>query len=240
MWPDSLTVVTFKWKPSNGYRSHFGPETVNTLARMVKRHYPHPHRVVCVTDDAKGIDSSIAVIPLWKDLSHIMNPHGSHQPSCYRRLKAFSVEARDWFGERFVALDLDCVITADMTPLWSRTEDFIIWGSKTDKRCWYNGSMWMMTAGARKQVWETFNPRFSPFVAKRHGHFGSDQGWIGHILGKKEATWGIEDGVYSYRVHLKAGEKPLPPDARIVFFHGKYDPWHARCQRHDWVQEHYH
>jgi hypothetical protein len=233
-----LTVVAWKWKPTlHGYRSTFGPETVNTLARMVARHYQHPHRVVCVTDDPVGIDPTIGIVPLWNDHANVGNPHGLHQPSCYRRLKAFSSQARDWFGDRFVSVDLDCVIVGDMAPLWNRAEDFIIWGSKTDRRSWYNGSMWMMTAGARKQVWETFNPRISPMAAKRAGHFGSDQGFIGHCLGKKEAVWGQKEGVYSFRVHLQAGKLPLPPEARIVFFHGKHDPWDARCQQIPWIRE---
>jgi hypothetical protein len=205
----------------------------------VARHYRKPHRVICVTDDPKGIDSAITIVPLWKDLAEIQNPHGGHQPSCYRRLKAFSAQAADWFGPRFVSVDLDCVITANMAPLWDRTEDFIIWGSQTDKRAWYNGSMWMMTAGARKQVWDTFNPRFSPGQARRAGHFGSDQGWIGHCLGKKEATWGQTDGVYSFRVHLNNGSIPPPSHTRIVFFHGRYDPWHPHCQEIPWIAENY-
>jgi diadenosine tetraphosphatase ApaH/serine/threonine PP2A family protein phosphatase len=235
-----LTVVCWRWKPSRNYRSEFGPETVNTLASMVARHYKHPHRVVCVTDDPAGIDSSIGIVPLWDDLSDLVNPHGPHQPSCYRRLKAFAPEARDWFGDRFVSLDLDCVIVGDMAPLWNRPEEFVIWGSGTDKRVWCNGSMWMMTAGARKQVWETFNPKTSPAAAKRAGFFGSDQGWMAHCLGRKEAMWTTNDGVYSFRVHLNGGSKQLPSDARIVFFHGRYDPWSAHCQAIPWIAESYH
>lgn len=232
-----LTIVCWKWKPARNYRSEFGPEAVNTLARMVKRHYKHPHRVVCVTDDPTGIDPSIGIVPLWKDYADLQNPHGAHQPSCYRRLKAFSVEAREWFGDRFVSVDLDCVIVGDMAPLWNRPEEFVIWGSGTDRRVWCNGSMWMMTAGARRKVWDEFNPRTSPGQAKRSGFFGSDQGWIAHCLGRKEAMWTINDGVYSFRVHLNAGSKQLPSDARIVFFHGKYDPWSAHCQNIPWIAE---
>jgi hypothetical protein len=235
-----LTVVTWKWKPTRGYRSEFGPETVNCLARMVARHYKHPHRVVCVTDDPAGIDPSIGIVPLWNDLSQLTNPHGAHQPSCYRRLKAFSTEAREWFGDRFVSVDLDCVIVGDMAPLWNRPEEFVIWGSGTDKRVWCNGSMWMMTTGTRSKVWDTFNPKRSPNEAKAAGFFGSDQGWIAHCLGRKEAMWTIRDGVYSFRVHLNGGSKQLPDDARIVFFHGKHDPWGAWPQQIPWVQEHYH
>ena len=235
-----LTIVCFKWKPSSGYRSYFNADAVNTLARMVDRHYKHPHRVVCVTDDPEGIERHIGIVPMWNDLANVPNPHGSHQPSCYRRLKAFSVEARKWFGERFVAVDLDCVIVGDMAPLWNRTEEFIIWGSGTDRRVWCNGSMWMMTAGSRRQVWETFNPRTSPGQAKRSGFFGSDQGWIAHCLGRKEAMWTKADGVYSFRVHMKEGRLPPPDNARIVFFHGKTDPWSPRAQALPWVQAHYH
>ena len=234
-----LTIVTWKWKPPpQGYRSTFGPETVNTVASMVARHYPHPHRVVCVTDDPKGIDSSIGIVPLWTDLSDVPSPHGGHQPSCYRRLKAFSPEAVKWFGPRFVSLDLDCVITGDLSPLWNRPEEFIIWG-ETNPRSFYNGSMWMMTAGSRAKVWTTFQPRISPWQAKQNGRFGSDQGWISHCLGRGEAMWGRKDGVYSFRVHLNAGLRSLPESARIVFFHGRHDPWSAHCQAIPWIRKHY-
>lgn len=234
-----LSVVCWKWKPPvTGYRSTFDADAVHTLARMVKRHYPHPHRIVCVTDDPKGLDASIDVVPLWKDLADVPSPHGAHQPSCYRRLKAFSAEAEQWFGPRFVSVDLDCVIVGDMSSLWNRTEDFVIWG-ETDPRSFYNGSMWMMTAGSRRKVWDTFDPRTSPGLAKRNGKFGSDQGWISHCLGRGQAMWGRKHGVYSFRVHMKNGMKPLPPDAKIVFFHGKHDPWGYVPQQLSWVQQHY-
>lgn len=232
-----LTVGCFKWKPFNGYRSVFGPEAVNTLFRMVDRHYRDPHRNVCVTDDATGLDPSIEVVPLWDDYAQVPSPHGGHNPSCYRRLKAFAPEAEQWFGPRFVFVDLDTVIVNDMRPIWNRKEDFVIWG-ETDRRSWYNGSMWMMTAGARKQVWEQFDPDTSPKIAKNAGRFGSDQGWISYILGPGEAMWGRGDGVYSYRVHVRNRHK-LPGNARIVMFHGHEDPWSPKPQKLPWVRRHW-
>jgi hypothetical protein len=235
-----ITVVCWKWAPARNYRSTFTAEHVNVLASMVKRNYRHPHRVVCVTDDPAGIDSSIGIVPLWPDMSDLVNPHGPHQPSCYRRLKAFSAEARDWFGDRFVSIDLDCVIVGDMAPLWNRPEEFIIWGSGTDKRVWCNGSMWMMTAGARRQVWDSFHPVQSVKAAKKAGFFGSDQAIVAHMLGKKEAMWTTADGVYSFRVHLNGGSKQLPRDARVVFMHGRHDPWDFHCQQIPWIAENWH
>ena len=125
-----------------------------------------------------------------------------------------------------------------MTPLWLREEAFVIWG-ETDPRSFYNGSMFLLTAGARPQVFETFDPWRSPRAAKRAGKFGSDQGHISHVLGAGEATWTRADGVYSFRVHLRDGAAALPDTARIVMFHGRTDPWSPTAQAIPWIAEHY-
>lgn len=233
-----LVVSCFKWKPHAGYRSEFRPETVNVLRAMVARHYPDPHAFVCITDDARGIDPDIRIVPLWSDFASVPSPHGGKNPSCYRRLKLFSAEAQQILGPRFVNLDLDCVITGDLRPLWNRPEDFMAWGD-THPRTYYNGSMILMTAGARKQVWETFDPARSPKLSMQAGCYGSDQGWISYCLGPKEAKWTKADGVYSYRNHLKT-VTGLPGNARMVMFHGSDDPWMPRVQaRHPWIAQHW-
>jgi hypothetical protein len=232
-----LSVVCFKWAPKPGYRSTFGPETVNVLERMVARHYPDPHRFICVTDNPSGLSASVEVVPLWSEFGDLPSPHGGNNPSCYRRLRMFAPEIAGVVGERFVCVDLDTVITGDVRPLWNRPEDFVMWG-ETDRRSWYNGSMFLMTAGARRQVIEKFDARLSPAQAKAAGKFGSDQGWISYCLGPGEATWTRKDGVYSFRVHLKNGGK-LPRDARMVMFHGHIDPWSKEAQRIAWVRQHY-
>jgi len=235
-----MTVVCFKWHPYGGitYRSSYGPEQVAILRNMVARHYPAPHRFVCVTDDARGL-KDIETIPLWHDYESIPSPHGGGNPSCYRRLKLFDPAIAELLGDRFIALDLDTVVVGDLTPIFDRPEPFVMWG-ETDKRSWYNGSLILMTAGARAQVWTRFNPRTSPREALRAGRFGSDQGWISHVLGKGEATFGRKDGVYSYRVHLAPNNNELPADARITCWHGRLDPWSYAAQQIPWVREHYH
>lgn len=232
-----ITVVCWKWTPPRGYRSTFGPDTVNTLRAMVARHYPHPHRFVCVTDDPSGIDADVTIQPDFGDFVGVPSPHGGTNPSCYRRLRLFHPNAAAWFGERFVSMDLDVVITGDLSPVFNRREDFVIWGD-TNRTTLYNGSLLLMTAGARPQVWDDFDPDRSPQLAKAAGQFGSDQGWIGHSLGPGEKTWSTTDGVYSYRLHVKP-TGVLPKNARLVFFHGHVDPWQPEAQRHPWVQEYY-
>lgn len=235
-----LTVVTWFWRPPARYRSQFSAQHVNTLRAMVERHYADPHEFVCVTDAPEGLDPRVRVVPAWNDYAKIPSPHGGHNPSCYRRLRAFAPDIAAYFGERFVSIDLDTVIVGDMRPVWNRPEDFVAWG-ETNPKSFYNGSMWLLRAGTRTKVWDQFDPRTSPLRAKTAGKFGSDQGWLSFCLGKGEATWTTADGVYSYNVHLK--KRPdgptLPSDARIVMFHGSVDPWSAEAQRLSWVRDHY-
>lgn len=233
-----LTVVTFRWRPYAGYRSEFPAAAVNTLAKMVRRHYRGPNRFVCFTDDPRGIGSGVEVKALWDDLADVPNPSGARRnPSCYRRLKLFDPAMRELLGERILCLDLDMVITGDVTPLWDRPEDFVAWGdTRYDNH--YNGSMFLLRAGALPQVWEDFHPKRSPREARDAGYFGSDQGWLSYKLRDAWPRWTAADGVYSYRNHIAATGQ-LPADARIVSFHGHVDPWDADARRLAWVRKHY-
>jgi len=235
-----LSFVTWLWAPPAGYRSAFCGQHVNALARMIDRHYAGPHRILCVTNIPQGIDANVGIVPDTEDFADLPSPHGggNRNPSCYRRLRAFRPDIGAVFGERFVSMDLDTVITGDLTPLFDRPDPFVIWG-ETNPRSWYNGSLFMLTAGARPQVWTQFDPVRSPRETLAAKRFGSDQGWISHCLGKGEATWSKADGVYSYRVHLKPFGSKLPKNAKVVFFHGIVDPWSSAAQRVDWIREHY-
>lgn len=239
------TVVCFKWRGPVSYRSHFNAMHVNVLAAMVRRHYQKPHNFVCVTDDFTGIDKRyVRRVSLWPEYAHLKNPFGSARgPSCYRRLKLFARDAHELFGERIIALDLDMVITGDLAPLFDRPEDFIIWGD-SHPRTFYNGSFWSLRTGALPEIWEDFDPDRSPALAKEAGHFGSDQAWISYKLGPGRPTFGMDDGIYSYRVHVSPGNAyggagELPKNARMVVFHGKIDPWSGEAQVHDWVRKHW-
>lgn len=238
--PGVLQVGCFKWTHQWGtYRSQFGSAQPNILRNMIKRHLRIPHEFFCVTDDATGIDADIRVIPLWNDHRTVPSPHGKGNPACYVRLKAFSEEAREIIGERFLLLDLDVVVVDDITPVVDVPDDFRIWGD-TARGTPYNGSMILMTAGARRQVWEQFDPVESPKRGRALGYIGSDQAWVGACLGPGEKKWGPRDGVYSYRNEIQPKGGMLPHNARIVIFHGHVDPWQSTTQtRHRWVREHY-
>lgn len=236
------TIVCWKWEPFKGYRSKFTAEHVDIFARMVRRAYAGPMEIVCITDDPEGITEVDRIIPLWDDFKDMPSPHDRGvrvNPSCYRRLKMFEPNAAEWLGERVISIDLDVVITGDLTPLFDRDEDFIAWGD-TNPTTYYNGGFISFKAGSRPQLWTEFcaNPAAAVRKAQLARQWGSDQGWIGGCLGPNEARFKRSDGVYSYRNEVRPSGR-LPADARIVFFHGAVDPDNMEAQRLGWVRENY-
>jgi len=217
-----ISVVVWRW----GHK--YSAESVNTLFRMVRRWYG-PHRSICVTNDAAGIDADIEIIADREDFSNVPNPSGPQFPSCYRRLRLF--DGSD-FGERVVSLDLDAVVVDDLRPLWDRPETVVAWEDPLYPRQ-VNGSMLLLNAGAHPEVWAEFNPRISPAAAKTAGFRGSDQAWISYLM-TESARWTRADGVYSFRQ-----ARELPANARIVFFHGGTKPWDIGAQRIEWVRKNY-
>lgn len=90
-------------------------------------------------------------------------------------------------------------------------------------------------------------PSVSPKETTRLGYRGSDQAWLTACLQHCSGKWGEADGCYDYSGLRKPGmgmrasgsarrRVALPTDARIVFFHGKPDPWEVSDQ---WVLDNY-
>lgn len=228
-----LSIVTWLWSQP-GYPTRYGAREVNALARMVRQHYRRDHRFICVTNDAAGIEPSIEIIADDEDFADMKSPHGARYPCCYRRLRLFKDDAAETFGERIVSLDLDTVITRDMSPIWDRDDDFIGWRdpNRPDQLC---GAMFMLRTGSRAHVWDEFDPKTSPQLAAEAGWRGSDQAWMTYAAGDDCARWDQADGVYSFKRHLKG--RALPADARIVMFHGNPKPTDPSVMQLDWMQK---
>jgi len=217
-----LTVVTWLWKPENAKRS-YSAKHVNALHRQLNEHLNIPHKLVCVTDDPKGINC--ATYPIWDEPKAKMTEKS--RTNCYRRLKLFSREAKDMFGEWVLSIDLDTLIRHDISKLITFEDDFkIMKGAVTPM----NGSMWILRTGSHPEIWEQFNPEKSPQEAMKNKmpdgrpFFGSDQSWISHcFLGENVPTWDKSDGIYHFVNDL--GPRPVPPSTKMIFFPGDIKPW---------------
>lgn len=214
-----IRILTWLWKQPGG-RTSYTAGHVNIFADMVRRNCSIRHSLACVTDMPQGIDPSVEIIPLPTDFADITPRWGPRKPNCFRRLALFRPDAAKIFGgKRIASFDLDCIIGGDLAPILSRREDFVIYRGTHASRP-YNGSLQLITAGARTQVYE----RFSQAAADESGALfhGSDQAWIAHCLGPNEATWDEADGVWHWNAYLKQIRKARPT---ILFFPGKRKPW---------------
>lgn len=245
-----LTVCTFKWTPANAGRKRYLGWHVNRMAAMFRRRLRIPHEFVCVTDDPRGLDRDLVrPVELWPDLADIPNPHGPREPACYRRLKLFAPEAAELVGERILAIDLDMVLTGDVSHLVDRPEPVVLLPT-TAPNIPVNGSLVLVTPGACPDVWESFDPETSPKLARRSGCFGSDQGWMAYhylhgclkdVAGVWEPGPGGRDGILFFGADLRRIRRPDSVDAsvRLVSFHGRGEPWGMTEQLLPWVQKAY-
>jgi len=216
-----LTILTWLWRQDRS-RVTYRASHVNLWAAMIRRNITMPHRIACVTDIPEGIDPGIEIITPPGDFLDITNPRWANgKPQCYRRLSMFRRDAGEIFGERFVCMDLDCVIGGPLDPLFDREDDLVLFKGTSRARP-YNGSMMLIRAGCRPQVFEDFNQAAALESGKLY--CGSDQAWLMHKLGPNEATWDHRDGVYWFGgTYLKQPEV----EPRIVFFPGSMKPWTA-------------
>lgn len=109
-----LLILTMKWG------TLYGPHYVNNLARDVRRHLDRPHRFICFTDDASGLDPDVEAFPL-PDLGL---PAG-HRDTRWKKLALFRKDLAGLSGTALF-LDLDLVIVDDLGPMFDLEGQFRI------------------------------------------------------------------------------------------------------------------
>jgi hypothetical protein len=234
-----ITVSCWKWRRPDG-TDLFEARHVNTLRRMLARHLDLDHEVVCVTDDATGIDADVRIVE--------MPTRFADTPRCRRRMQQFSREFARGIGDRILAIDLDVVIVDDITPIVDRPEPVVGW--KVGHAGVYSGSFVLFDAGALDGAWQPFcaDPNGYPARIQRHG-VPSDQAMLNAWLKTRRpiAEWTERDGFVTYYgagyerlEHLGVGpnRRELPAGARIVVL-GSADKHVLDDPSYEFVREHY-
>lgn len=223
-----LTVCAWYWVQPE-CRAKYEPLHIAIWADMVRRNLSMPHRLAVVTLEDIEIPG-VEIIRPPREFEELRVPSWPDwRPQCFRRLVMFRHDAARYFGSRFVCMDLDCVVGGPLDPLFSGGEDFRIAVGTAAGRP-YNGSMLMLRAGSRPQVYEQFTPGGALEAGQRF--VGSDQAWLAHCLGPGEATWGQDDGLVYHGLPMR----PMTP-RRVMFYPGKQKPWDEL--RDPWVRRHY-
>ena len=97
-----VNIICMKWG------TLYGAEDVNRLFRQVSRHLTRPHRFVCFTDDATGIDAGVDCLPL----PELGLPPGSGDTR-WRKLALFRADLGGLSGDALF-LDLDLVVVGPL------------------------------------------------------------------------------------------------------------------------------
>jgi hypothetical protein len=242
-----LTIVTWKWRNTNRHLTHvctYEADHVNRLARGLERHMSIPYRLVCITDDPRGI-TECETYPMWLDHSTISsNINSPTWVSCYRRLKLFDPQVTsDIGGSRFASIDLDTVVTGDPASLFTKHADspFVGYRHKRISRpLVYGGTFWQFDPSNKdmQDIWTKFDPEYAAWCARNFGYRGTDQAWISWCVRNQYPHVGPADGARAFSRHGdNVSGNELPPDTSLVFFYGKTKPWMKWAQDLPWVRE---
>ncbi|WP_347267115.1 hypothetical protein [Paracoccus sp. (in: a-proteobacteria)] len=112
---EPVLILTMKWG------TLYGAEDVNRLFRQVRRHLQRPHRFICLTDDAQGIDPGVEALPL-PDLGL---PPGDTDTR-WRKLALLRRDLGGFAGATALFLDLDLVVLGDMAAFFDLPGQFLI------------------------------------------------------------------------------------------------------------------
>lgn len=225
----------------------YGPEYVNRLYAMVRRHLSGSFRFVCMTDDSTGLRNEVECHPM---------PSLDLAPGVDRGWPKLSTFKADLYGLRGRALflDLDIVIVDDLTPFFDMPgEFFIIRDWKRPWRATGNSSVYRFELGAHTDVLQRF-AQDQLAVRKR---FRNEQEYLSHALKEqgKLAYW-PKAWCSSFKYACiptwpsNLWRAPAyPAGTRIVVFHGEINPPDAIAGRRNrrfrfikpapWVAQHW-
>ncbi len=210
-------ILCMKWGDK------YGPEYVNRLYGMVRRHLRGEFRFVCLTDSAAGLRAEVDCLPI-PDLAL---PDGLPERG-WKKLTTFSADLHGLQGTALF-LDIDIVIVDSIDALFELPGEFLIihdW-----KRPWRvtgNSSVYRFKLGAHVDVLETFRATHAAVREK----FRNEQAYLSDIVhAKGRLQYWPADWCCSYKYHciprwpLNYWQTPsVPAGTKIVVFHGEVNP----------------
>ena len=224
-------ILCMKWG------TKYGPEYVNRLYGMVRRHLGGDFNFVCLTDDANGIRPEVKCLPI-PPLNLQLKP--GQRDGAWKKLTTFEADLHGLRGTALF-LDLDVVIVGSLDDFFTQPGEFLIikdyprfWRNNA-KRIVGNSSVYRFELGAHPDVLEYFRKHSQEMRAK----YRNEQEYLSHFLNKQgklsywPAAWCPS---FKYACiptwPTNYWTEPVPPkDARIVIFHGECNPPDALAGR---------
>lgn len=227
-----ISVICWRWGPL------FSPLYVERLRNMLQRHLRVDWRLYCFTDDPASLPRDVIPMPIPRELSAL--------PRCRRRMWQYNAAVDATLGRRLLSIDLDVVITADITPLVARTEPIVMW--RVGYAGVLSGSFVLWDAGALDGAWRAFAADREGFPKRAQpAGTGSDQAMLNLWLRESRApvaelmerdgfvTWFGEGYEHAEHHGMGPGRAALREGARIVVL-GSADKAVMDEGRYDWVR----
>ena len=218
----------------------YSAEYVNVLKKMTQRNLTVAHEFVCFTEDPKGIDPDIRILPLpavvlkgWWYKTMLFNPHLPIQGT-------------------MLFIDLDVIIFKNIDKLFThKPGEFCV--CRDFNRCFQpnwqkmNSSVVRWSTGQHPQIYNNFIKDPHTISKRFHG----DQDWLFDQVKKHYQFW-PDEWIQSYKWEMRGnpklvrqktgfknftapGEPKIKSDTAVAVFHGDpnpkecVDPW---CQIH--------
>jgi hypothetical protein len=217
--PENVNVICMKWG------TKYGPEYVNRLYAGVQRHLKRPHRFVCFTENAEGIDAGVEIRPL----PSLGLPPGPERG--WLKLATFAPTLADLKGMTLF-LDVDVIITGPLDIFFEPSEPFYNMKDFNPKRPGVgNSSVYRFVVGAHPSVLSDFVADFEK-VKREHRN---EQEYLTAAMKRLGVlNYWPDDWAVSYKKRcIPPFPKSLwtapsaPADTRIVIFHGNPKPEEA-------------
>lgn len=244
---EQVNIICVKWGKK------YGPEYVNRLQSMVSRNLTLPHRFVCFTDDAAGIEAGphleVQELPLI-DFADFDNREPWTKAHGWLKLTSFANPLADLKGTTLF-LDLDVVIVDNIDSLFSPEGEFYVikeW-DKNDETG--NTSVFRFQAGAHADLIELLKTTKKQALET----YRNEQEFVTHTLHRQGKLQYWPSGwCASFKRHCLPGWPAqlfktaiIPQGAKIIIFHGKPHPdaaaagksgkWYRHVKPVQWITD---
>ncbi|MFZ5964622.1 glycosyl transferase [Thalassococcus sp. BH17M4-6] len=219
-------IICIKWG------TLFGPEYVNRLYSGVRRNLSLPVRFFCMTEHPDGLHPDIEVLDLPVEPYRaemdaalaVANRQGAmRKTSLFRRGLVPDLDGP------FLGFDLDVVITGSLDPIWTLAPDTVAmrhdWVEARKGRPTGHGSVFRFDPERHGFLYDDLAANPYQEVEKARGseqrytsHKAMDRGVFTYIPGEWVVSFKYDCNPFPQNYWR---DPQLPPDARVVCFHGR-------------------
>ena len=216
-------ILCMKWG------TKYGPEYVNRLYAMVRRHLSGEFNFVCLTDDDAGIRPEVQCLPI-PPLNLQLAP--GQRDGAWKKLTTFEADLHGLRGTALF-LDLDVVIVGGLDPFFEQPGEFLIihdyprfW--RFGQRITGNSSVYRFELGAHADVLAYFRTHMDEVQAS----YRNEQAFLSRFLhAQGKLSYWPEGWCPSFKYNgipawpSNYWREPFVPEgARIMIFHGECNP----------------